>query len=154
MMVYLKGFAPWYAIEKLFQHSIGFSDLEITMVTAVYISVMLTANIPMGVLAGRWSRTGVLYVATFAFIGSSTVIGLSHSFWVYAVGISLWGLFYACQRGTFTAIVYDVCLEIAETADHDYDRCSGLVQSCDFGGILAGALRRVVVVPFLNLPWA
>jgi MFS family permease len=151
---FLQGFAPWYAIEKLFQQSIGFSDLEITTVTSVYIFVMLAANIPMGVLADRWSRTGVLYVATFALIGSSTVIGLSHSFWTYAVGISLWGLFFACQRGTFTAIVYDVCLEIAETAARDYDRCSGRVQSCDFGGNLAGALSSVLVVYFLTLRWA
>ena len=63
---FIHGFALWYAVEKLFMKSIGFNDFLITIVTITYIVVMTAANLPLGVLADRWSRKGVLYLATCA----------------------------------------------------------------------------------------
>ena len=79
---FIHGFALWYAVEKLFMKSIGFNDFLITIVTITYIVVMTMANIPLGVLADRWSRKGVLYLATCALIAGTLICGLSHGFWM------------------------------------------------------------------------
>ena len=60
---FIHSFVLWYSIEKLFMRSVGLNDYLITIATLVYIVVMMTANIPLGVLADRWSRKGVLYLS-------------------------------------------------------------------------------------------
>src|SRR5262245_27833061 len=72
------SFVLWYSVEKLFMRSVGLNEYLITIATLVYIVVMMVANIPLGVLADRWSRKGVLYVATCALIGSSLACGVRH----------------------------------------------------------------------------
>jgi len=73
---FIHSFVLWYSIEKLFMRSVGLNDYLITIATLVYIVVMMAANIPLGLLADRWSRKGVLYLATCALIGSSLVCRL------------------------------------------------------------------------------
>src|SRR5262245_2115887 len=91
---FIHSFVLWYSVEKLFMRSVGLNDYLITIATLVYIVVMMVANIPLGVLADRWSRKGVLYVATCALIGSSLVCGVSHGIEMYAAVFSVWGLVY------------------------------------------------------------
>src|ERR1700746_3446450 len=98
---FIHSFVLWYSIEKLFMRSVGLNDYLITIATLVYIVIMMVANIPLGVLADRWSRKGVLYIATCALIGSSLVCGLSQGLALYATGISVWGLFYAAYAGIY-----------------------------------------------------
>ena len=114
---FIHSFVLWYSIEKLFMRSVGLNDYLITIATLVYIVVMMTANIPLGLLADRWSRKGVLYIATCALIGSSVVCGFSHGLALYATGISVWGLFYAAYAGTYDSAVYDVVLEETGSAE-------------------------------------
>jgi MFS family permease len=142
---FLQGFALWYAVEKLFMRSIGLSDALIALSTSIYIVVMMVANVPIGVLADRWSRKGVLYLATIALACGSAVCGRAHSFLVFTIGISMWGLFYACYLGTFDAIVYDVVLEETGSAE-GFERHYGRVQMAEFLGSLGGALASVLVV--------
>src|SRR5499427_4076114 len=124
---FIHSFVLWYSIEKLFMRSIGLNDYLITIATLVYIVVMMTANIPLGILADRWSRKGVLYLATCALIGSSLVCGLSHGLAGSATGISVWGLFYAAYAGTYDSAIYDVVLEETGAAEA-FERCYGRVQ--------------------------
>jgi MFS family permease len=142
---FLQGFALWYAVEKLFMRSIGLSDALIAISTSIYFVVMMVANVPIGVLADRWSRKGVLHLATIALIGTSVVCGLAHSFLVYTIGTSIWALFYACYSGTYDAIVYDVALEETGSAE-GFERHYGRAQMAEFLGILGGALTSVLVV--------
>jgi hypothetical protein len=65
---FIHGFALWYSIKKLFMRSIGLNDYLITIATLVCIVVMMIANIPLGILADRWSRKGALCLATCAFL--------------------------------------------------------------------------------------
>jgi predicted MFS family arabinose efflux permease len=136
---FLQGFALWYAVEKLFMRSIGFTDYTITVATAVYIVVMMAASIPLGVLADRWSRKGVLYLATAALAASSLVCGLARGFWLYAIGISIWGLFYAAYTGIYDSVIYDLVLEQTGSAD-SFERCYGRAQMYNSAAFITGAL--------------
>ena len=147
---FIHGFALWYSIEKLFMRSIGLNDYLITIATLVYIVVMMVATIPLGILADRWSRKGVLYLATCALIASSLIGGLSHGLAMYAAGISLWGLFYAGYAGTYDSVIYDVVLEETGSAD-SFERFYGRVQMFNSAAIITAALLSAVVARFGSL---
>jgi MFS family permease len=130
--------------------SVGLNDYLITVVTLVYIVVLMTANIPLGLLADRWSRKGVLYIATCALIGSSVVCGLSHGVALYATGVSVWGLFYAAYAGTYDSAVYDVVLEETGSAGA-FERCYGRVQMFEATAFITSALASAVVARYASL---
>jgi MFS family permease len=141
---FIHGFVLWYSIEKLFMRSIGLNDYLITVATLIYIAVMTLANIPLGMLADRWSRKGVLYVATCALIVSSLVCGLSGGLVAYAVGISSWGVYYAAYAGTYDSVIYDVLVEETGAAA-GFQRYYGRVQMYDSAAFIASALLSAYV---------
>ena len=147
---FIHSFVLWYSIEKLFMRSVGLNDYLITIATLVYIVVMMTANIPLGLLADRWSRKGVLHIATWALIGSSVVCGFSHGLALYATGISVWGLFYAAYAGTYDSAVYDVVLEETGSAEA-FERCYGRVQMFEATAFITSALLSAVVARYFSL---
>jgi predicted MFS family arabinose efflux permease len=147
---FIHGFALWYSIEKLFMRSIGLNDYLITIATVMYIVVMMVANIPMGIIADRWSRKGVLYLATCALVAASVICGLSHGFVLYVAGISVWGLFYAAYAGTYDSVIYDVVLEETGSAD-SFERLYGRVQMYDSAAFITGALISAGVAHFASL---
>jgi MFS family permease len=144
---FVHSFVLWYSIEKLFMRSVGLSDYLVTIATLVYLVVMMVANIPLGVLADRWRRTGVLDIATCALIGSSLICGLSHGLAMYAAGISAWGLFYAAYAGTYDSAVYDVVLEETGSAEA-FARCYGRMQMFEATAFITSALLSVLVARY------
>lgn len=74
----LQNMLFWVPVEKIFMTEIGFDAAAIGIVAAVYAAVVPLLEVPFGVLADRWSRTGVLVLATFALAASSLVGGLSN----------------------------------------------------------------------------
>jgi MFS family permease len=147
---FIHSFVLWYSIEKLFMRSVGLNDYLITIATLVYIVVVMVANIPLGLLADRWSRKGVLYIATCALIGSSLVCGFSHGLPMYAAGISVWGLFYAAYAGTYDSAVYDVVLEETGSAEA-FERCYGRVLMFEATAFITSALGSAVVARYATL---
>lgn len=143
---FLHGFVLWYAIEKLFMHSIGFTDAGIGVMVAVYSAVMLLLETPSGVLADRWSRKGVLIVASIFLALSSLVGGLSTEPWMYLVCAMFWGAFYAMYSGTYDSIIYDTLLEETGNAD-GYNRYLGRIKTGEsialvLGGVLGSAIGQ------------
>lgn len=136
---WLQGCVLWYSIEKPYQVSIGFSDQAITAATALYIIVMAIATLPLGILADRWSRRGVLHLATCGLVLASLLCGLSHGFWMYAAGLAAWGLFYAGYAGTYDALVWDVLLEETGTAD-GFEVWFGRIQRTEAAALITGTV--------------
>jgi MFS family permease len=66
---FLQNPALWVPIEKLFMTTIGFDAASVGAMAAVYAVVVPMLEVPSGVLADRWSRRGVLILASIA--GSS-----------------------------------------------------------------------------------
>jgi MFS family permease len=141
----LQNMLFWLPVEKVFMTEIGFDAAAIGIIAAVYAGVVPLLEVPFGVLADRWSRTGVLVLATIALAASSLVGGLSNGFAMYAVAAVLLGVFFALSSGTADSIVYDTLIE--ETGSGDaYEKWLGrlhvveavtLVLSSVLGGLLA-----------------
>lgn len=136
---FFQGFILWYTIEKLFMRRIGFDDAGIGLMVAAYSAIMLLVETPSGILADRWSRKGVLMVASVALSLSGLVGGLSHDVPMYLLAAGLWGIFFALYSGTYDSILYDLLLE---TKGHSksYERYYGYVKVVDSLALVLGSL--------------
>src|SRR5688572_27852223 len=76
--VVLQGVNLWVPVEKLFMDEIGFDPASVGIMAAAYAAVVPALEVPSGILADRWSRRGVLVLATLALLVSSTIGGFSH----------------------------------------------------------------------------
>jgi MFS family permease len=109
--IFLQGFVFWYSTEKLFMYSIGFDAASVGLMIAVYSIVLLLAETPSGILADRWSRKGVLILASIALAISAIIGGSSLNVPMFMLAASIWAIYYALYSGTYEAIIYDVLLE-------------------------------------------
>lgn len=146
---FFHSFVLWYTIEKLFMRSIGFDNTDIGFMVALYSVVMLTVEIPSGILADRWSRKGVLMVASMCLSLSSLVGGLSHGIGSYLVSAVLWGSFYACYSGMYETIIYDCIVEVAPRS-RSFDRLYGRVQLFDSIALILSGLAGAAVAATVN----
>ena len=106
---------------------------------AVYAVVVPVLEVPSGVLADRWSRRGVLILASIAAILSVLIGGLSQSVAVYMVSAGFLGVFFALQSGTLEPVVYDTVLE--ETGGSDaFEKTIGRVRLVESVALVASAL--------------
>ncbi len=157
--VALQSMLLWVPVEKIFMTQIGFNAAAIGLVAAVYAGVAPTLEVPFGILADRWSRTGMMILATLALAASSLVGGLSTSPAMYVGSAALLGVYFALNSGTADSIVYDTVIE--ETGSSDaYERwigrvhlveASALVASALVGGLLA-ALTSARITYFVTVP--
>ncbi|MGH2678330.1 MAG: MFS transporter, partial [Actinomycetota bacterium] len=136
---FLQSLALWVPIEKLFMTTIGFDSASVGVMAAVYAVVVPALEVPSGVLADRWSRSGVLILASIAAIISVVIGGLSQSVASYMIAAVFLGVFLALQSGTFESVVYDTVLE--ETGGSDaFEKTMGRVRLVESAALVASAL--------------
>lgn len=158
--VALLGVMLWVPIEKLFQTEIGFDAAAIGLMAAAYAAVVPLLEVPSGILADRWSRTGILIVAAVAAAASALVGGLSHDVVTYIAAAMILGVYFAASSGTVDSVVYDTVVEETGSADL-YESLIGRVRvvesaalagSALLGGLLAGwtspRTTYLVTIPF------
>jgi hypothetical protein len=157
----LQGFMLWVPVEKLFQTQIGFDAAAIAVMAAAYAAIVPLLEVPSGVLADRWSRSGILIISSVAAAASALLGGLSRNVPTYIAAALILGVYFAMNSGTLDSVVYDTVIE--ETGSPDlYERWIGrvrIVESAAFatsaltGGLLAGwtspRLTYFLTVPFV-----
>jgi MFS family permease len=148
--VFLQNLALWVPIEKLFMTEIGFDAAGVGVMAAVYAGVVPLFEVPSGVLADRWSRRGVLVLASVAATVSVTIGGLSQNVPTYIVAALFLGVFFAMQSGTVESVVYDTLLE--ETGDSTaFERTIGRVRLVESVALVGSALAGGLIAQFLSL---
>jgi MFS transporter/putative zinc finger protein len=157
----LQGFMLWVPVEKLFQTQIGFNAASIGLMAAAYAAVVPLLEVPSGILADRWSRTGILVISSIAAAASALVGGLSHNVATYIVAAMILGIYFATNSGTVDSVVYDTVIE--ETGSNElYEKWIGRVRivegtafavSALVGGLVAGwtspRLTYFLTIPFV-----
>jgi MFS family permease len=147
---FLQNLALWVPIEKLFMTTIGFSPASVGVMAAVYAVVVPVLEVPSGVLADRWSRRGVLILASIAAILSVLIGGLSQSVAIYMVSAGFLGVFFALQSGTLESVVYDTVLE--ETGGSDaFEKAIGRVRLVESVALVASALAGGAIAAVASL---
>lgn len=150
LAAFFQGFVLWYPIEKLFMKSIGFDDAGIGIMIAFYSTIMLLTETPSGILADRWSRKGVLILASIALATSALVGGLSNNMTIFLLSTGFWGLFYAMYSGTNESIIYDTVLE--ETGESkEYEYFYGRLKIVDSTALVLGSLAGGFAANYFGL---
>jgi MFS family permease len=76
-----QGLVLWAPVEKVFLKSLGFDQATLGLMAACYASLIPLLDLTSGILADRWSRKGVLILASVASMlnallgGSATMCG-------------------------------------------------------------------------------
>jgi hypothetical protein len=122
----LQGFMLWVPVEKLFQTQIGFDAAAIAVMAVAYAAVVPLLEVPSGILADRWSRSGILIISSAAAAVSALVGGLSHNVATYIVAALILGVYFAMNSGTVDSVVYDTVIEETGSAA----RCRNRRKSC------------------------
>src|SRR5687767_9476555 len=91
----LQGVGLWVPVEKLFMSEIGFDAASVGVMAAAYAALVPLVEIPSGILADRWSRRGVLILASVALTLSALIGGLSHDVPTYIGGAMVLGVYFA-----------------------------------------------------------
>ena len=147
---FLQNVALWVPIEKLFMTDIGFDNGSVAVMAAAYAAVVPLLEVPSGILADRWSRRGVVFLAQAALVVSTVIGGSSTNVAVYIVAALFLGVFFAMQSGTFESIVYDTVLE--ETGDGDlFERTIGRVRFVESAALVASALAGGLLAELVPL---
>jgi MFS family permease len=128
---------------------------------AAYAAVVPIFEVPSGILADRWSRRGVLIVASIALALCALIGGLSTDVPSYILSALIHGVFFAMHSGTLDAIVYDTVLEELGDSDTFEQRLGrvrltesiALVSGALVGGWVAG-LTSTRLTYFLTIPFA
>ena len=126
----LQGFMLWVPIEKLFMSEIGFRPADVGVMAVAYSAFVPIVEVPSGLLADRWSRRGVLVLASVALALTSLVGGMSTNVPTYIGGALLLGVYFAMNSGTVDALVYDMTLEETGSANL-YERQIGGVRAVE-----------------------
>jgi len=140
---FLQSIPFWYATEKLFMTSIGFTTATIGVMVAVMSVVILAVETPSGVLADRWSRKGVMLLGCLALLLSGILGGLSYTVPIYILSTTFWGIYAALYSGVYDSVIYDTTLEEQGSAKkyEYYLSRFRIVEGCAFVvGALAGGL--------------
>lgn len=135
----LQGLLLWLPIEKLFLTDIGFTPISIGVMAAAYSAVVPLLEVPSGVVADRWSRTGLLMLSVTALFAGTAIEGLSHSVASYIGGAMLLGVYFALGSGTVESMVYDTIME--ETGRSElFETWLGRVRAAESIALVVSAL--------------
>ena len=91
LAMFVSGIAPWVPVEKVFMTQLGFTPALVATMAAAYAAVVPVLEIPSGILADRWSRRGVLMLASGAALLSVLVGALSTGVASYIVSAMILG---------------------------------------------------------------
>src|SRR5437879_3157074 len=144
-----QGLVLWAPIEKVFLRSLGFDQAALGLMAACYGSLIPLLDLTSGLLADRWSRKGVLILASVASMLNALLGGLSHDVPTYLVSTLFFGVEVALVSGTYESILYDTLLE--ETGQsHSFEKRLGQVKLLNSLALIIGALTGGLVATVLS----
>lgn len=106
-----QGLVLWAPIEKVFLRNLGFDQAALGLMAACYSSLIPLFDLLSGLLADRWSRKGILMLASLAAMLNALLGGLSYNVPTYLVSTLFFGVEVALVSGTYESILYDTLLE-------------------------------------------
>jgi MFS family permease len=147
--VALQGLILWVPIEKLFMTEIGFDAASVGVMAAAYAAVVPLLEVPSGILADRWSRSGALILACVGLMISSLLGGLAHNVITYVIAAMILGLYFAFSSGTVDSVVYDTVVEESGSSEL-YERWIGRTRAVESAAFVLSALAGGVLAQYTS----
>ncbi len=151
----LSELVPYYPLYALLFLDTGLSGAEVSALFAVWSVTGFVCEVPAGVLADRWSRRGVVVLASVLQAAAFAVWTAAPAVWAFALGFLLWGVGGALVSGASEALVYDGLAAVG--AADTYARVNGAMTAAELlvqipTALAAGALFEAGGYPAVG--WA
>jgi MFS family permease len=144
-----QGLVLWAPIEKVFLNSLGVDQATLGLMAACYTSLIPLFDLASGILADRWSRKGILILASIASMLNALLGGLSYNVPTYLVSTLFFGVEVALVSGTYESILYDTLLE--ETGgSHAFEKHLSQVKLLSSLALIIGSLTGGLVATILS----
>lgn len=135
-----------YPVYAIMMEQRGIVPFQLSVLLALWSAFVIMAEVPMGALADRVSRTLLLMISRLLKGCCFLMWIIMPGFWGYLVGFLCWGLASTLRSGTEESMLHDSLLEIdrLDQFERVYGRAvaaghAGVVASFAVGGLLAGA---------------
>jgi MFS family permease len=119
----LSELVPYYPLYALLFLDTGLSGAQISVLFAIWSVTSFVCEVPAGALADRWSRRGVVVLASVLQAAAFAVWTAAPAVWAFAVGFVIWGVGGALVSGASEALVYDGLASVG--AADSYVRVNG-----------------------------
>jgi len=120
---------PYYPLYALLFLDTGLSGAQISALFAIWSVTGFVAEVPAGALADRWSRRGVVVLASVLQAAAFVVWTAAPAVWAFAVGFVIWGVGGALVSGASEALVYDGLAAVG--AADSYTRVNGAMTAAE-----------------------
>jgi MFS family permease len=98
---------PYYPLYALLFLDTGLSNAQISVLFAIWSVTGFVCEVPSGALADRWSRRGVVVLASVLQAVAFVIWTSAPEMWAFALGFVVWGVGGALVSGASEALVYD-----------------------------------------------
>jgi MFS family permease len=128
---------PLYPVYALFFAETGLSDAAISALFAIWSTVGLLTEVPLGAVADRFSRRAALIAAGVVQAAGYALWTALPGFGAFAAGFVLWGVAGSLVSGSLEALLYDGL--VAAKAGQRFPRVLGLVRAANLLALLPAA---------------
>jgi predicted MFS family arabinose efflux permease len=151
----LSELVPYYPLYALLFLDTGLSNAQISVLFAVWSVTGVLAEVPSGALADRWSRRGVVVLASVLQAAAFVLWTAAPELWAFAAGFVVWGIGGALVSGASEALVYDGLAAVG--AADSYVRVNGWMTAAELlvqvpTALAASALYAIGGYPLVG--WA
>jgi MFS family permease len=151
----LSELVPYYPLYALLFLDTGLTGAQISALFAVWSVTSFVCEVPAGALADRWSRRGVVVLASVLQAVAFAVWTAAPAVWAFALGFVIWGVGGALVSGASEALVYDGLAAVG--AADSYARVNGAMTAAELlvqipTALAAGALFALGGYPAVG--WA
>jgi MFS family permease len=130
---------PLYAVMFV---DYGLTGLQISIILMVWSGTAFLLEVPSGVIADKYSRKTILFLAQVARIIGYAIWLFFPNFWGFLIGFVLWGIKSAFTSGTFEALLYD---ELKQNgAEVQYTKILGRQKAIKFVALTLAGLGATI----------
>lgn len=116
---FFAGLMFFFPVTFPLMHHLGFSVAQMSLYALIWNIVILTVEVPSGILADRWSRKKVILVGQVLIAVGAAILGVVHSFVGFLIGGAFTSIYFAFRSGMREAMVYDILLENDQRVDYE-----------------------------------
>jgi MFS family permease len=151
---FLDDFILMYPFYSIFMAEKGLSVFQISTLFIAWSLTDIIANVPLGVLADKYSRKLLLAIGQLLKAASFITWLFFPTYAGFALGFVLWGIGGAFIDGTFEALVYDELKAVNQ--EKQYVKVIGRASSFSLGGDLAATAlaAAAILLGYSFLLWA
>ena len=146
---FLNDCLPIYAFYVILFREQGMSVTEISLLISFWSLVALFTEVPSGIIADRWNRKNMLFIAAILKAVCYVIWSFSNTFPLFALGFLFWGVSGSFTSGTEEGLVYDNLKN--EKRENDFLKIYGKGRFYSSLGILMGVTTGGILANFISI---